>query len=370
MKPLIIVNAKMGRLTRGEQVRLEEADQAPRVSLFERMTGADVLDEHFMRRVPRLRRWLYRAVPLEVAQVIEAFLVQRRYDVIISWTDKHTMLLCILFKLLGKRIPFVALMFWISKPKKVAILKRTHSAIDSMIFWSSRQREFAVRTMGVPEAKTHLIRYFVDQQFYRPMGRTPDMISSVGIEMRDYQTLLEALKGVDTPCRIVAGNMRGTRFPSVKVIEESGPLPRHITVGMCRPLELREIYARSHFVVIPLFPTINDHGLTVILEAMAMGKAVICSRTEGQVDVIQEGVTGIFVPPGDPKALREGIAHLLNNPALAVAMGMAARKYVEKNNTLEAFVETVKSIAEDTISERRPPGPHSGTGTISPSRTL
>ena len=354
MKPLILLNARMGRLTREAQVRLEEADRSPRISLFERMTGADVLDEHFMSRVPRPRRWLYRAMPPEVAQVIEAFLVQRRYDVIISWCDKHTILLSILFKLLGKRVPFVVLMFWISKPKKVAVLKRTHSAIDSMIFWSSRQRDFAVRTMGIPEAKTRLIRYFVDQQFYRPMGGTPDMISSVGIEMRDYQTLLEALRGTDIPCRVVAGNMRGTRFPSVNFIEESGPLPRHITVGMCKPPELRDIYARSHFVVVPLFPTINDHGLTVILEAMAMGKAVICSRTEGQVDVIREGVTGIFVPPGDPKALREAIAHLLNNPALAVAMGMAARKCVEKNNTLEAFVETVKSIAEETLSGPRP----------------
>lgn len=353
MKSLLIVNAKMGRRTHEEQLRAEETDRSPRTSLFERTIGADVLDEHFMQRVPAIRRLIYRVLPLGIAQVIEAFLIHRKYDVVISWSDQHTVPLSSLFYLFGKHTAFVALMFWISKPNKVAVLRRTQRVIDRMIFWSSKQHEFAIRTMGIPECRTRLIRYYADQQFYRPMGTATDMISSVGIEMRDYGTLLEAMKDLDIPCRIVAGHMRGIKFPSVKTLHESGPLPGHLTVGMCNALELREIYARSRFVVVPLFPTINDHGLTVILEAMAMGKTVICSRTEGQLDVIQDGVTGIFVPQGDPGALREAIRRLWDNPDLAREMGMAARANIEKNNTLERFVAAVESIVVEAAEEQR-----------------
>jgi glycosyltransferase involved in cell wall biosynthesis len=83
----------------------------------------------------------------------------------------------------------------------------------------------------------------------------------------------------------------------------------------------------------------------VILEAMAMGKAVICSRTEGQVDVIQDGVTGLLVRPGDAKALRDAIVGLWRDPERARVMGEAARKHVEKHHTLDKFCRDVRSAA-------------------------
>ena len=61
----------------------------------------------------------------------------------------------------------------------------------------------------------------------------------------------------------------------------------------------------------PLVDVDFDAGVTSITEAMAMGKAVIVTRTKGQVDVIHDGVEGLYVPPADPAALREAIVHLL-----------------------------------------------------------
>jgi glycosyltransferase involved in cell wall biosynthesis len=96
-----------------------------------------------------------------------------------------------------------------------------------------------------------------------------------------------------------------------------GALPKNISIGMLSYTELRKLYGRSRFVVIPLHQTDTDNGVTAIEESMAMGKAVICTRTQGQVDIIQENVTGIFVPPYDVKALREAILYLWNNPEIA-----------------------------------------------------
>jgi glycosyltransferase involved in cell wall biosynthesis len=114
--------------------------------------------------------------------------------------------------------------------------------------------------------------------------------------------------------------------------------------------ELRDLYARSRFVVVPLQPSDTDNGVTVILEAMAMGKPVICSRTRGQVDVIQEGVTGIYVPVGDAGALRKAILTLWNEPLRAQEMGRNARAYVERYHTLEKFTSTAKSATEASLN--------------------
>ncbi len=118
------------------------------------------------------------------------------------------------------------------------------------------------------------------------------------------------------------------------------------------PTALRDLYARSRFVVVPVRPSDTDNGVNVMLEAMAMGKPVICSRTQGQVDVLQDGVTGIFVPVGDANAMRKAMVDLWNDPARARAMGRAARAYVEKHHALEKFCRDVKAAVLASLEGR------------------
>lgn len=173
------------------------------------------------------------------------------------------------------------------------------------------------------------------------------MILTVGSEMRDFPTLIAALEGLDIRCHVAAGVLSDERTRWIRAVEGIQNLPPNVTVGKKSHLELRELYARSRFVVIPLLPTDTDNGITCILEAMAMGKPVICSRTEGQVDVIEDGVTGLFVPVGDVQALREAVLSLWNNPERAERMGRAARAYIEKVQRLDKFVGDVKAIVDE-----------------------
>ncbi len=145
-----------------------------------------------------------------------------------------------------------------------------------------------------------------------------DMICAAGQEMRDYETLIEAMRGIDIRRHIAAGTIRlaGKMLTKHKESSEIVSLPPNVSVGRKTHTERRALYARSRFVVVPLFPSETGKGTVVILEAMAMGKAVICSRTEGQIGVIQEGKTGLFVPQGDPRALRAAIEYLWNNPVI------------------------------------------------------
>jgi glycosyltransferase involved in cell wall biosynthesis len=116
-------------------------------------------------------------------------------------------------------------------------------------------------------------------------------------------------------------------------------------MGHYRPRELRGLYSASLFVVVPLQDMDYDAGVTALAEAMSMGKAVIVTRTRGQVDLI--GVQGIYVPPRDPRALRAAIERLVADPAEAERMGRAGRRLVEERHTLSGYVAQLASIVSD-----------------------
>jgi glycosyltransferase involved in cell wall biosynthesis len=77
----------------------------------------------------------------------------------------------------------------------------------------------------------------------------------------------------------------------------------------------------------------RDEGLPrVVLEAMAMRVPVVASRVGGIPDAVQEGVSGLLIPPGDEDAFAAALARVLDHPQLAARLGAAGR-----NRVLEEF---------------------------------
>src|SRR5207249_11719992 len=72
------------------------------------------------------------------------------------------------------------------------------------------------------------------------------------------------------------------------------------------------------------FPTRRSSDLAA-LEAMARGKPVVATQVGGIPEIIQPGVTGLLVPPGNDATLAQAIASLLANPTTAAEMGRNAR---------------------------------------------
>lgn len=350
---LTLVATGSGLPPEEELLRQEEADERPRASTYRRALNTDSLDERFLAASLAHRSPFYSRIPPSMAQTLEAFRLRNRYDAIISWSEQLGIPLAGLFTFARSRPVHVALFSWISKPKKAMLLRRVHRHIDRFVLWSSVQRDFAIERLGIPPRKVVLTRYYADQQFWRPMHEpASDTICAAGREMRDYGTLVESLRDLPIPCHIAAKAYPGKQDNWIDTLRHTGALPPHITVGPKSPVELRRLYNRARFVVIPILPTDTDNGVTCILEAMATGKAVICSRVRGQRDVIQEGKTGIYVAPEDPRALRAAIEYLWNNPSAAEKMGAEARARVERYHTLDAWVAGIRDVVEDAISER------------------
>lgn len=90
----------------------------------------------------------------------------------------------------------------------------------------------------------------------------------------------------------------------------------------------------------------------VVLEAMASGTPVVCSRLGGLPEIVQHGVTGYLVEPGDVGELRERLAELLADRALAARMGRRARELVLERFTWRACAERCLVVYQELL---RPP---------------
>jgi glycosyltransferase involved in cell wall biosynthesis len=287
-----------------------------------------------------------------------AHAVQRRsdeYDVVVTWSERVALSLMALQAIARSGKPHVAMLYWFSRPSVRLPMLAFAQSLHAIVTWSSVQRRYAIEHLGVPAEKIYLIRHYVDQLFWAPRERPIDTICSAGAEMRDYPTLLEAVRGTDLQCHIAADHVRVDRMGFARRIgtEQFARMAGgNVTIGRKTRVELRELYARARFVVVPLQKSDTDNGITVILEAMAMGKPVICSRTAGQVDAIQDGVTGLFVPVGDAKALRDAMLELWNDPVRAAAMGRAGRAYIEKHHALEKFCRDVQGAIDASLDGR------------------
>jgi len=82
------------------------------------------------------------------------------------------------------------------------------------------------------------------------------------------------------------------------------------------------------------------------LEAMARGKPVVATQVGGIPEIIQPGVTGLLVPPGNDATLAQAIASLLANPTTAAEMGRNARRDVNERFNPETLLTRLSDLVE------------------------
>jgi len=132
------------------------------------------------------------------------------------------------------------------------------------------------------------------------------------------------------------------------VVVGDGPLRDLLpeAVGFVPPAGLGPYYDRASVVVVP--SRREGYGMTA-REAMAHGRPVVASAVGGLVDAIEDGVSGVLVPPGDVGALREALRRLLDDPPLRRALGDAARLEARRRFSVDvardAVIDVYRAIA-------------------------
>jgi glycosyltransferase involved in cell wall biosynthesis len=113
--------------------------------------------------------------------------------------------------------------------------------------------------------------------------------------------------------------------------------------------DMNRIYPAVDLVVLP---SLSEGLPMVALEGMAHGLPVVGTRVGGIPEVLDDGVSGLLVPPADAGALAQAIVMLLRNPALRLTMGRAGRERVEFQFSLRTRAERMLSVYRDVCRGR------------------
>lgn len=89
-----------------------------------------------------------------------------------------------------------------------------------------------------------------------------------------------------------------------------------------------------------------------VLEAMASGRPTVCTDVGGISEMVTDGITGYLVPPGDATLLARRLKGLLSDPEAAQRMGLAGRRRVETDFSLERSVAATERAFEDAVHQR------------------
>ena len=121
--------------------------------------------------------------------------------------------------------------------------------------------------------------------------------------------------------------------------------------GLVEPLgyrtDISKVFANSNLVVLPSY---YGEGLPkVLIEAAAVGRAIITTDQPGCRDAIEPNVTGVLVPARDAVALADTIEHLLADPKSRQSMGNAGRKLAEREYGIEKVVKAHLQIYQELI---------------------
>jgi glycosyltransferase involved in cell wall biosynthesis len=121
-----------------------------------------------------------------------------------------------------------------------------------------------------------------------------------------------------------------------------------------------ELAGRMQEACVFVLPTYSEGLPRVAYEAMAAGLPVIASAVSGIPDIVQDGVTGFLVQPGDEAALAERIRWILEHPEERHAMGRRARMSAERFFSTDVYVNAYRQLfqaAQALISDRSEPAP-------------
>jgi len=101
-----------------------------------------------------------------------------------------------------------------------------------------------------------------------------------------------------------------------------------------------------------VLPSLSEGMPLSLLEAMAAGVPPIATRVGGVNEVVQDGKTGLLVPPRDSHALAEGIMSLLNDGSLAKEIGESAREVAAGRFSLARMVQAYQEIYASLLRKR------------------
>jgi type III pantothenate kinase len=220
-----------------------------------------------------------------------------------------------------------------SPPSRIRFERSLARDLDRIIATSNDEvRELA--ELGIDPGRTDVVPCGVDTGHFRPDGPQAQRtalrrILAIGrlVERKGYAQLIEALAAVPDAELLIAGGPPAAQLgdePEARRLLDlaaaAGVADRVRLLGQVSRCDLPALIRSAD--VVAHTPWYEPFGL-VPLEAMACGRPVVATAVGGITDSVDDGVTGILVPPRDPGALAGTLRELLSDEDLRARLGVA-----------------------------------------------
>jgi glycosyltransferase involved in cell wall biosynthesis len=238
--------------------------------------------------------------------------------------------------------------------------------VDTFVYISRTVQASHVRA-GAPAQKGRVVYNGIDVQEFAAGTDREDGRKALGLAETDRVVglvgRLEPWKGHRVFLRALAEVRE--HLPQCRGLIVGDPVPYEPgypaeLVTLCRELDLeghvifsgfRQDVARvmSALDVVVLASTRPEPFGRVIIEAMAAGRPVVATDAGASREIIDDGVQGLLVPPGDAEALCRALVHVLSEPRTSAEMGRLGRERVRSRFNLRQYVEGVEGTYEHVL---------------------
>ncbi len=164
------------------------------------------------------------------------------------------------------------------------------------------------------------------------------------------------------PCLIAAAEAVAREFPGVRFVlagdgEQRQNFEQQVAqlglqnnfLFLGRRDDVPRLLASCDIAVLPS----KAEGLpNAVLEYLAVGLPTVASRVGGNAEIVQDGKTGLLVPPDDSSALAEALLRLLRDPGFAVNLGNRGREYVTSEFSFQRMIENTDQLYTELLRQR------------------
>lgn len=209
---------------------------------------------------------------------------------------------------------------------------------------------------GVPEERLDVVHNGVPREFLE-YDHDPSAIENGPLVFfgrfathKGVDTLIDALShlGDDAPPTRIIG--RGVLEDELRAqIDRLGLTDRVSFHPWMTHHELGEALREARMAVLP---SREENFSLAILSALAVGTPTISTEVGGTPEIIDDGETGLLVPPDDPPALADAIGRLQSNPDEARRIGANGQSHVRNNLTWAVAAEQFEALFEQILEER------------------
>ncbi|HEX9554271.1 MAG TPA: glycosyltransferase [Streptosporangiaceae bacterium] len=221
-------------------------------------------------------------------------------------------------------------------------------------------RTHLITEVGLAPGQMHVCRHGIDlTKFTIPARRPrPGCIVSVGrlVPKKGFDILIQACgdlrrRGIAFELVLLGG---GELHDELLALARQQGIGDRVSLLGSRPqsdvveqLTAAEIFALSPVVL----PDGDRDGVpNVLLEAMAVGVAVVATTVSGIPEVVTDGETGRLVPPQRPDLLADALEQLLTDPAVRTRLGEAGRRFVHEHASWTSAITPLLALLEGELA--------------------